>query len=994
MKSKSAHRRWAWGSASLVALLAAAPAAISAPAEPVLTFAIAGGTLEGVLTAYAAQAHVQLLYTPDVVRGRRSEGLSGAFTAKAALARLLDGAGITAQQSRPGVIVLRIGLIANSEQTLQAEVAQAAPTMLDEVVVTGSHIRGVGPGPAPVVSLDRDEIDRQGRATVADTLSNLPQNFSGSANPAVLTTGVDVTSQNAGRATAVNLRGLGADATLVLVNGRRMAGTGGKGDFADVSAIPTAAVQRVDVLLDGASALYGSDAVGGVVNIILRRDFDGAETRARFGAAQGGATETQFAQTFGKAWSTGRALISYEYYQRNALAFADRSYTQSADLRSLGGTDRRTNISSPGNIVLVDPVTNAATPTWGIPAGVSPLLPSSFIRGVVNLQEPRAGQDLLPDQDRHSLYASFGQELGDRIEASGDVRYSRRTFSYASLSPSASITVADNNPYFVSPNGARSNQIYYSFNGDLGPSIASGSSESLGVSAGLDAKLWGDWKGEAYLAFARELVRSATDHNLNSLFLREAVGATADNSATPFKTSVDGFFNPYGSGQANSRAVLDFIGSGYSRQRYESQVASFNAQADGKVVTLPGGDLRLAVGVHGRRETFDQVTSNFQASVAPTLTTRPTSERNIVAGFAEARIPLVGPNNARPGIQALEVSLAARVEHYDDAGTTTNPKVGVMWSPATGLRLRATYGTSFRAPTLTEVYAAPAISNVQYLKGAARVLSLTLTGGNLDLKPETAKSWTAGFDYEPQAVPGLKLSATVFDTNFTNQIDRPVSQNANAALTEPAFAPFVRLLNPANPADLAYVQSLLSDPAYTTPGLYPANAFGAVVDTRYVNTSTLHVRGLDLSAAYRFDLGDNRFDLGISGSYLFDYQQQLTPTSSTLQRVGIASYPVDLRARAALNWTRDTLGATFTLNYVDDYRAETGRKIDSWTTADLQVRWTPTGKRLEGLTLAASVQNLFDTDPPFYDSPNYIGFDPTNADPLGRVASLQLTKRW
>ena len=117
-------------------------------------------------------------------------------------------------------------------------------------------------------------------------------------------------------------------------------------------------------------------------------------------------------------------------------------------------------------------------------------------------------------------------------------------------------------------------------------------------------------------------------------------------------------------------------------------------------------------------------------------------------------------------------------------------------------------------------------------------------------------------------------------------------------------------------------------------------------------------------------------------------------TSSTLQRVGVASYPVDLRGRAALNWTRDSLGATVTLNYVDAYRAETGRRIDSWTTVDLQLRWTPAAPRLAGLTLAASVQNLFDTDPPFYDSPNYIGFDPTNADPLGRVASLQLTKRW
>ncbi|MCR4532822.1 TonB-dependent receptor plug domain-containing protein, partial [Acinetobacter venetianus] len=186
--------------------------------------------------------------------------------------------GIVAQESRPGVIVLRIGVVATPLATATTEVA-ATPSMLDEVVVTGTHIRGVAPGASPVVSVDRDAIDRRGFATVADTLAALPQNFAGLATPAATSTGVDTTSQNAGRATTINLRGLGPDATLVLVNGRRMAGAGGRGDLADVSSIPTAAVERIDVLLDGASALYGADAVAGVVNIILRNDFDGAETR-------------------------------------------------------------------------------------------------------------------------------------------------------------------------------------------------------------------------------------------------------------------------------------------------------------------------------------------------------------------------------------------------------------------------------------------------------------------------------------------------------------------------------------------------------------------------------------------------------------------------------------------------------------------------------------------------------------------------------------------
>ena len=443
MPSTSSCPSGLFAGASLLALLAAPPA-FAAPAEPVLSFAIPAGSLESALTAYATRADLQLLYTPDVVRDHRTPGLVGDFTAKEALARLLAGTGVIAQESRPGVIVLRIGMVTAPLETVQSEVATTS-SMLDEVVVTGTHIRGAAPGASPVLMVDRDEIDRQGYATVADSLSALPQNFSGSATSDVASAGLDATSLNFGRATAINLRGLGPDATLVLVNGRRMAGTGGKGDFADVSAIPTAAVERIDILLDGASALYGADAVGGVVNIILKRNFEGAETRARYGWAKGGAQEMLAAQTLGHVWSTGRALISYEYYEREALPFSARAYTRSADFRPFGGADRRTNIASPGNIVLVDPATNAAVPTWGVPAGRSPLRPSDFVRGVINLQEPRADQDLLPDQDRHSVYAAFGDKHGLFIEAlkSYMASMSRETIARLNSNPSGRAGIAD-----------------------------------------------------------------------------------------------------------------------------------------------------------------------------------------------------------------------------------------------------------------------------------------------------------------------------------------------------------------------------------------------------------------------------------------------------------------------------------------------------------------------------------------------------------------------
>jgi iron complex outermembrane receptor protein len=930
---------------------------------------------------------VQLLYTPDLVAGRRSPGLIGALTARDALGRLLSGSGLSAQESRPGVIILRVAGVAQVDPDPQA--AEAPVSTLTELVVTGTHIRGADAGASPILQIDRGEIDRQGYATVADALAALPQNFSGVASSDVASAGFDTTSQNFSRATTVNLRALGPDATLVLVNGRRMAGTGGKGDLADVSAIPAAVVDRVDVLLDGASALYGSDAVAGVVNILLKRDFEGAETRARYGAARGGADERLFAQTFGQVWSSGHALLSYEYYARDALAFSARDYTASADLRPFGGTDHRATNASPGNVLIFNPATNSSTPTYAIPAGatVFPLKPGDFRSGAVNLQTARQGMDLLPNQERNSAYASVTQALGNRIEVTADLRYSRRASNSNSVPPAAIVNITDANPYFASPNGARAQQIAYSFYDDLGPTHAFSVGRSLGTSLGATLKLWGDWRADLYGAYADEKTNAGTTGNLNSLFLNEALGTSADNPATAFSTATNGFFNPYGSGRANSRAVLDFIGSGYSRQRFESQVTSFNLEADGKVWALPGGDLRLALGAHARREVFDQYQESQLSSVKPAVSRPARQSRTVNAVFAELRAPLVGPDNAVPGVRRLELSLAGRLESYSDAGSTTDPKVGLTWEPVEGLRLRTTYGTSFRAPGLTEINLPQTISAFTITNAGARLLALDVDGGNRDLKPETATSWTAGVDWSPTTLPGLKLSATWFDTDFANQIDRPVFRFLASGVTNPVIAPFVQFVSPASAADQAKIQALLNDPTYTSPGLFPASAFGVLLDTRYVNTGRLHVRGVDAQASYGFDRGRDHFDLSFNGTYLLRYEQQLTPTAPTGDFANIAGQPIALRTRAALSWRREDLGATLGVNYAGAYKSSLGRRIDDWTTADLQVSWSPSRGPLKDLAVSVSVQNLLDADPPFYDAPQGVGYDAANADPVGRVAA-------
>ncbi len=987
MSSKAMY--WASGAAAVILNCTAQPALAQTTAP--MYFEVSSGSLDSALSAFVQLSGLQLLYTPDQVAGVVTPGLKGVYTPREGLAKLLAGTDLLVHETPSGALVLR-----------QAPAAKPAAALtkhgetIDEVVVTGTHIRGAGRGASQVISLSRDALLETGHPTVADALAALPQNFAGTASPETIGTGADLTGVNASRATGVNLRGLGSDATLVLVNGRRMAGTGVRGDFADVSALPTAAISRVEVLLDGASAIYGSDAVGGVVNIILKDDYEGAESRVRLGGAAGGFEDILLSQTLGRTWSSGHMLAAYEYEDRTALAFAKRDFAATSDLRVFGGTDRRSNFASPGNILSANPATGALTPTWAIPAGRSqfPLSPQDFQYGVVNHGESRAGMDLLPAQQRHSFYGGFSQEISAGVKLNGDLRFSRRTFESLTQAPVSTVTVTDANPFFSSPVGARSHQITYAFIDDLGPVASDGSSQSLGATLGAEINLPKQWRGETYIAYAQEVTRTQTTGMLNSLFLREALGAIPDNPATVFRASIDGYFNPFGDGTRTPATVSEFIGDGYSSARYLNQIATASLKADGRLLTLPGGEVQLAIGAQARTEIFDQLTINRVSTVDPVVNRRPTFDRSLLAGFAELRVPLVGRENRRAGIERLEVSLAGRVEHYDDVGTTTNPKVGVIWEPVEDLRLRATYGTSFRAPALSEVFGAQT-SNATFLaRGAERVLVLSLNGGNPDLKPETATSWTAGIDFTPAALPGLSLSTTWFDIRFDQQIDRPVLTSLATALTNPAFAPFVRTLDPSLSSDIAVIERLLADPNYSNPGLYPPAAFGAIVDSRYINTSSLEVRGVDLAGSYAFELGDHKLNLSANASYLINFNQQLTPTSPIESIVDTPGRPLALRASTTFNWGYGGWGASLTFNYADDYRSEAGAKIDAFLTSDLQIRWSAQTSFAEGFGVALSVQNLFNEPPPFYDNPAGVGYDAANADALGRYVSLQLTKSW
>ncbi|MBG7614683.1 TonB-dependent receptor [Brevundimonas sp. BAL450] len=971
------------------ALMAAAAPAWTQTAAAVRDFDVPGGPLGPALAAFARQSGDQILYPADLVAGRTGQPVRGQMTSREALERLLDGAGLAFRQSRPDVFVLY--------DPAQRSGPDQETTVLDEIVITGTLLRGTSDGPSPVVVVSRDDMDRRGHGTVADALADLPQNFGGSGNEAAITAGADRAGGNAAYASGVNLRGLGSDATLVLINGRRLAGSGSNGDFADISTIPASAVSRIDVLLDGASALYGADAVGGVVNIILRQDYEGAETRLRLGAtADGAMQDRQIGQTLGRRWSGGSLLAVYEFNQRDAFAAADRRRASDADLRWLGGSDRRQYYSNPGNILIRDPVLGE-TPAYAIPPGQdgSALQPGDFLAGQVNLFNMREGVNIVPRQTRHSGFLAWTQKIGERVELSADARYGHRAYDTVAPGATTVLTVTDANPHFVSPVGAISHNIAYAFHPDLGNPVVSGKAESFGATFGASITLPAEWRLNSYLAYATEGARDRTVGLLNSTLLREALGSTPDNPDTAFSTARDGFFNPFGDGSNSPAAVLDFIGSGWTNSEFDTRVTTAHLQLDGTVLHLPAGPLRLAVGAAVREEDFRRRADNFTAGAVPAIGAPVTASRQVASVFSEARLPLFGPAYRRPGLERLELSLAARFEDYGDVGQTLSPKIGLLWEPRSDLLVRANYGESFRAPALREINDAPRAGPSILPRGSSQILSMILYGGNPDLEPEEAQSWTVGAEYRPSIAPGLRLSLNAFRIAFDNRIGQPTSENILTALSDPSLSAFIRVIDPANnAADRADMQAILDQPTTSLRDLFPATAYGAIVDARYVNTARVTTQGVDLGAAWPFTVGAYAFNTGVNLTYLDRFDAQSTPTSPVVSQLDRPNYPVSLRGRTHLGWSRENWSGAVGVSHVTGYRDLTDTAIGSWTTFDLSLRYEPTAGPLAGTAVTLNVDNLFDRAPPFYDSPAGVAYDAANADVRGRYLSLQLVRSW
>lgn len=1026
---------------SLAAAVAICGCCLTAFADEPVSFQIPAQAAAKGLNLYAEQADLQFMFPYAAVKDVETNEVVGQFDKDVALQTLLADTGLEvvygenntatvrpieaatdmtegsrdSGNSQPTpVLMAQKQTSAPQEQTMkrsnESSTETQPPLEIEEIIVTGSNIRGVEAVGVDVITLDRNYIEHSGISTTTELIQTLPQNV-GIGNEAVEREGIVKNSGvNWGFSSGVSLRGLGTDSTLMLLNGRRSAGGGNSANFVDLNTIPTAAIERIDVLADGASAIYGSDALGGVVNVILRDDYEGAETAIRYAPGTSDIDEIQFNQMFGKNWGNGNVLFSYEYYDRSELKSADRIYARDSDLTPLGGGDTSSNGSNPGNI---DRYTGPAGNT-SVQLAIPPnqdgtaLTPADLLPGVTNLLNIREGSYILPEQTRHSVFVSARQELSEKVEMFGEARYSTREFDRLNrVTQRLTLTIPNTNAFFVDPSplgDSTSIRMRYSTVDDYGPVRSTGDVDVVGLVLGANVALSESWQLEVFGSIGSEDTNNLATGRVNRALLADALADSDPATA----------FNPFGDGSFTNPATLAAL-EGFLKNDVESELTTVDARLDGDLFDMAGGAAKLAVGAQFRDQSLKTTSLEFDTTPVPVANPFGFDvdlERDVTAVFAEIYLPFVTEQNSRPGIKKLGVSIAGRYEDYSDFGDTANPKFGVSWSPTDSLMFRGSAGTSFRAPQLTELD--PSNNNIRLINlpdlasPTGRTMTILSLGKSPDLVPQEGTSWTAGFDVTPISLPGFKLGVTYFSTEVDDIIQVPVSSVISVLLDPIGNAPIITFCPETAPGvfgcDVATVTALMNHPQFISTPI-PPEQVGAIADARLQNVANAELSGIDLSLTYAFETDAGAFDLSFYGSHVLEFTQQLlnAPSVDNVDRVG---RPNSLNLRSSLSWNAGGMNAGVTVRHIGDYTDDLGSvecsldpcPVDSWTTWDLRLGYDfgeGTSGFLNGIRLSLYVRNVFDEDPPFvYNSFSAVGFDPINADPMGRFVSFQLNKTW
>ena len=871
-----------------------------------------------------------------------------------------------------------------------AQEAGAKP--VEEIYVTGSRIGRSSDfeSPSPIASFNRDDLSKSGYTNLQQLMEKQP--FTGNGTFSTRGNNQDSTANGAA---SISLRGLGADATLVLVNGRRVAisafAESITTNFVDINSIPVAAIERIEVLKDGASAVYGSDAVAGVVNIIMRDDFEGFEVSAGGGwTTESGYDETNISAIWGMSGEDSNVTIVADYFKNSTLSNSERENSEGVSLGTAnhaaeGGFDLRSSRGYPGFFIVSDGVLEDPDGPGGDPPAdakveVDPSCPPDrnvgvcvFDYGPFNL--------ITPEAERTGLMLMAHQGFGNGVEVFTEIGVQHNK-SLAQGAP----TPLDEEALLTVPITHPGNPFPTAIDIDVGRyrTVDAGArtwhieTDNLRGVLGLRGDL-NDWNWEVSAQRARSETEQSGDRSdgwVRVDLLQNEINAGRYN---PFNTTT------------NPQSVIENITTSLVR-RGKSDLTSYDASIDGPLFDMSAGSVQMAAGLEYRDESISDVPDDqFQRGlIFGTEAVSAAASRDLWSAYVEFSVPL---------LESLELSLAGRYDDYSDFGDTTNPKVAVRWSPIDSLAFRASWGTGFRAPSLAQIGLGPSQES-QFFKdtyacadqgiseAACPSLDYTIVfSGNPDLQPEDSETFNVGAAWQPSSM--WRVSLDYWDIKQEDKID------------EVPFG-FIYDLECNNQASTVCQRA----------APVGSNTLGPLIELNsgFINIGEQSVSGLDLGANFASDLGAGTLTLGLEYSHLLEFERvELNSDATgfvTRDLTGEYEYPEDRFVLtgdyaleswdfyAAVNYTGEFQDAPDAdLDGTLDFDTVDTRDVEAFVTLNLQASWTG----FEGLTLSLGVENALDEEVPFAIGDGDVdvyGYVQNVHSPRGRFAYGKATYRF
>lgn len=944
-------------------------------ASDVCSFGIPAGPADRAVRQFVRQAKMSVIYEAGRLNRYRTHAISGQYLPVEALGLLLAGSGLTFTMTTPEFVSVhpekKPGTGPTDGELPIVQIStHAAPTAL--------------PHNISITTVTAEELSRQGFTTLPEFLRTLTTSQGSGAFES--TTFLREAPTNIAFGSGLNLYGVGQRSTLVLVNGRRLAPSGTAGSFTDVLNLPISAVDHIELIGDGASTIYGADAVGSIVNFVLRDGWSRPLTTLSVGnLTRNGLAGDDFSQSYARAADGWRGIAAVEFYHRDGLPAYDRSQATN-NLSPWGGSNFEVLTGNPGNVV------DSSGQFRGIPRGQNGTsLTASDLLAEPNMYDRRADTWMLPRQNRLSVLASGSLDVTDLTTLFVDSLLTRRWIATYSAADASLLTVPNSGAFKIA--GLSSPvQVAYGFGKDLGPVADRGSVDSGQLALGLKHEISNRWSSTLTAGYTFDN-QFETESNLVD-FGKLANFLGLDSAASGF--------DPFGDGSYTSRDTLDQIRT-QGNLEYRSAFETLNAELAGSFPMLSAGDVNVTAGSDLRRQTFrSHVSPGYIGSfVGQSGFQRQNEMRLLSAAYFQADAPVMSGESMLGGGYQVNLTGGLRWEHYSRVGSAYLPSFGFSFGLDNGLALTGTWSRMFRPPNLSDLNESLNYAAVYPLPDPSSPTGYTTAlvrgGNNAALSPETAHSWMVGLKFAPTYDPDLFLDLQYYNIVSFNQVQQsPLLPTG--LFSDPQYSYLIT-------RDLTGLANICSHtPIFVgPPDQCRSPGIQAIVDLRLRSAETVRTDGIDLRSLYAQATRIGVLKLNLQATYILSFKEVSVPDGPLMDFRNTPHYPTAFRLRSVLGWEKGRFFASPAINfqgrYVDNVSDPSRpRSVHSWTTVDLVMgyRLGNLSRLMKGDTiLSIRSFNVFNKQPPFVNNSfDNVGYDPENADLLGRRLSVKVEYEW